>query len=377
MLSPVVTLSHKHLGMRATLLLGTVLMFVALFTSSYATEIWHLFLSQGVCFGWGMGFLYMPASPALPPWFSTWRSLAVGIATAGSGIGGLLYSLVTNAAISHFGVAWAYRILAFCSFVSNLLSSFLLREYHGRSQAPRTESRIRLRDFGRVEVLLVVFWGMVTELGYITLLYSLPSYAATVGLTPTQGSVANALLNLSLGLGRPLVGYFSDTLGRINMALAMTILCAVFCFAIWIPGQNFGSLVAFALLVGGVCGTFWTTVTPVLVEVVGLTMLARIFGVVCFAMVLPTTFAESLALQLVDAQRSSTQSFLSVQIFVGCCFLAGAAGLVLLRSWQIARMELEAAIPADTPMMSNNRLAGYGHSLSWLTPRALFTLRRV
>ena len=64
--------------------------------ASFATEIWQLFLSQGVCFGWGLGFLYITASPALGQWFSTKRSLAVGIASSGAGFGGLAYNLAAG-----------------------------------------------------------------------------------------------------------------------------------------------------------------------------------------------------------------------------------------------------------------------------------------
>jgi hypothetical protein len=54
--------AYRHLGMRATLFIGSVLQFLGLFLSSYTTQIWHLFLTQGACFGWGMGFLYITAS---------------------------------------------------------------------------------------------------------------------------------------------------------------------------------------------------------------------------------------------------------------------------------------------------------------------------
>jgi hypothetical protein len=50
-------------------------------------------------------------------------------------------------------------------------------------------------------------------------------YAISIGLTPQQGSVVGALLSLGLCVGRPAVGYFSDALGRINMATIMTGFC--------------------------------------------------------------------------------------------------------------------------------------------------------
>ncbi|KAI1846196.1 hypothetical protein JX266_007721 [Neoarthrinium moseri] len=380
MVSPIVTKCYHHYGLRTNLLIGTALEFVALFTTSYATQIWHLFLSQGVCFGWGMGFLYITASAALPPWFSTRRSLAVGLSTAGAGIGGVIYSLATNSAIQNVGIEWAYRILALCTLLANFASVLTLREVnYGVPHRTREDHSLRLRDFTRIEVILVVFWGTVTELGYITLLYSLPSYATSVGLTPTQGSIANALLNLGLGIGRPLVGYFSDRVGRINMAMSMTALCGVWCFALWIPAKGFALLSVFALLAGGICGTFWATVTPVLVEVVGVSKLARIFGVICICMVLPTTFAEPVAMQIVNTQKSTASIFLAAQIFVGCTFIAGALSLVFLRAWKIANLESEAASGTSDLSRSISRLTGteVRHNLSWLRPKTLLKLKRV
>jgi MFS family permease len=75
-----------------------------------------------------------------------------------------------------------------------------------------------IREFGHISVLLVIFWGWFTELGYIVLLYSLPDYARSIGLSAHQGAVVGAVLNLGLAFGRPVVGFLSDKLGRIDVA---------------------------------------------------------------------------------------------------------------------------------------------------------------
>ena len=77
-------------------------------------------------------------------------------------------------------------------------------------------------------------------LGYIVLLFSLPNYANSIGLTAHQGSIVGAILNLGQGLGRPPIGYFSDSLGRINMAGMMTFLSGLFALVIWINAKSFG-----------------------------------------------------------------------------------------------------------------------------------------
>lgn len=372
MMGPAAMAVQHRFGLRAALLAGTGLMFAALFASAYATQVWHLFLSQGVGFGWGMGFLYTPASSALPPWFTSRRSLAVGISTAGAGFGGLVYSLATNAAVQRWGLPWTYRILALCSLGANLLSACLLRDLaRERHAAQPPPPKFRMRNLGRIQVLLVVAWGITTELGYITLLYSLPHFATTIGLTAQQGSLANALLNVGLALGRPIIGYASDLFGRINTAMMMTAICALFCFALWIPANGFPLLATFSLLVGGLCGIFWSTITPILAECVGLGQLSSTFGFVCTLMVFPTTFAEPIAMTLVGA---SGNTYLTAQVFVGCVFVVGASSLWVLRAWKIVGIRTRAEQVSESTRTSWLQSPKVNH---WLWLSALFSLDRV
>ena len=53
LVSPLVASSNLRFGTRITLLIGTALVSLSLLGASFATDIWHLFLSQGLCFGYG------------------------------------------------------------------------------------------------------------------------------------------------------------------------------------------------------------------------------------------------------------------------------------------------------------------------------------
>ena len=57
------------------------------------------------------------------------------------------------------------------------------------------------------------------------------------------------------GLGRPFVGYFSDSFGRINMAGTCTFLAGLFSLVIWIFAKSYGVLIFFSIIVGTVAGT--------------------------------------------------------------------------------------------------------------------------
>lgn len=214
--APAVGFSNARFGTRVSLLIGTFLVSLSMLTSSLATKVWHLFLTQGVCFGFGLGFLYITASPVMPQWFSKKRSLAVGIASSGAGFGGLAYNLGAGAAMPDLGWKWNYRLLALTTGVLNLVCSILLKD-RNRIVKPKQQP-FNFHEFGHISVILLIFWGIFTELGYIVLLYSLPNYANTIGLSAQQGSIVGAVLNVGLGIGRPVIGFLSDHYGRIDIA---------------------------------------------------------------------------------------------------------------------------------------------------------------
>jgi MFS family permease len=319
----------------------------------------------------------------LPPWFSSHRSLAVGFATSGAGLGGLAYSLLAGRLIEVSGIAWTWRILSFTSLAANALCALLLRE-RPPSALSSTTARVsrysfNLRDFLRIQIFLILCWGFLTEFGYVALWYSLPSYATSVGLSPTQGSIVQALLSLGLGIGRPVVGYYSDRVGRINMALCMTLTCGILCLTVWILARSYAGLLVFAATAGVVSGTFWSTVNPILAEVVGIAEAGSTFGAICFALVLPTTFGEAITLQLVKGE--GIHQFLPSQIFVGFMFLAGAIFLWCLRSWKIFEIEQKAEVEQRS-VLNDMETAGTAamrgmRSSRWLTPKRLFMPRRV
>ncbi|KAK4125874.1 MFS general substrate transporter [Parathielavia appendiculata] len=383
LISPLTALLQKRIGTRLTMLLGAVVVFAGLFSASVASRIWHLFLSFAFCFGWGMGLIYIPAMNLLSPWFSSHRSLAVGFATSGAGLGGLAYSLIAGRLIEVSGIAWTWRILSFTSLAANAVCALLLRE-RPPSVSSSTAGRANRysfspRDFLRIQVFLILCWGFVTEFGYVALWYSLPSYATSIGLNPSQGALVQALLSLGLGFGRPVVGYYSDRVGRINMALCMTLLCGVLCLTVWIPARSYVGLLVFAATAGVVSGTFWSTVNPILAEVVGIAEAGSTYGAICFALVLPTTFGEAIALQL--AKGEGMHQFLPSQIFVGSMFLVGSVFLWCLRSWKIFEIERKAE-DEQRSVLTDMETAGTAamrevRSSRWLTPKRLFMPRRV
>ena len=286
-ITPLINTSTRKLGTRPTLSIGLTLFTASLIGASFATEVWHLYLSQGVCIGWGTGFLYVGSANIIPQWFSRRRSVANGICASGAGFGGLIYSLATSALLQRAGPPLTFRVLAACQFVANLVSIILISD-RNQTQRPN-QSAFNYRLLKRGEVWLVLGWGCMSELGYTVLLFSLPNYARSIGLDAKQGSVVAALLNLSTFFGRILLGHSSDVLGRINITTITTGFCGTICLAIWIFAKSFEVLCFFAVLAGMVCGAFWATVAPVAADVTGLSELPSTLSIVLVLMVIPAT----------------------------------------------------------------------------------------
>ncbi|KAI4210707.1 MAG: hypothetical protein LQ351_006483 [Letrouitia transgressa] len=285
--SPLITTVSRLWGIHVALAIGLVIMTVSLAGASFATELWHLFLSQGILCGWGIGFLYLGSAPIIPQWFSSKRSLAIGIVGSGAGIGGLIYNLATKSLLERVGIAWTFRVLALCEFVTNIICIAIIKD-RNRIVKPRLKA-FDLCLLKRLEIWLILGWGFLSEIGTVVLSYSLPNYARSVGLTAQHGSIVGALLCLGLAAGRPIVGYLSDLLGRINVAALATGFCGFICLVMWTCAKNFAVLCSFAILAGMVCGTFWSTVAAIVVEVTGLKELPSTLSLLMLCMTIPAT----------------------------------------------------------------------------------------
>ncbi|OAA32474.1 Major facilitator superfamily domain, general substrate transporter [Moelleriella libera RCEF 2490] len=343
LVSPIATTCVRRFGTKPTMLAGVVVEAASLICASFASRIWHLFLTQGVMFGIGMGFLFIPSVAVVPQWFTTKRSLANGLAACGSGLGGLLYSLAAGAMIRTLGLAWAFRILGILAFVVNTACTLVIKDRNkiiGSSQLAFDTTLLK-----RLEFLLLLGFGWFSMLGYVVLIFSLANYANRIGLGPSQAALVSAIFNLSQGVGRPLIGYFSDQTGRINMAGFTTFLVSVFILTIWINAKSYGLLLFFAVVCGTVAGTFWTTIGPVIAEVVGLRNVPSGLNLTWLIIALPCLFSEPIALQIIQG----TGSYLGAQLFTGLMYLAAAICLVAARGWKIGEVDQIAQILNESP----------------------------
>ncbi|KAI0204987.1 major facilitator superfamily domain-containing protein [Astrocystis sublimbata] len=322
-------------GTRMTIFLGVIFEVISFIGSSFATQLWHIILSQGVSFGLGLGLIFVVSAPVPAQWFKTRRSLANGFVASGSGFGGLVYSLATNAMIERIGLPWTFRTLAIICFVVNGIASFFIRDRNTAVRSVLVAFNWKL--FKRPSFIMFQLWMTLSLIGYVILVFSIVAYCQAVGLTPSQASLVGALFNLAQGLGRPAVGLSSDVVGRMNIAQLCTLWCGLLCLFVWTFGtRTLAGCIVFALLSGSVAGTIWATVTPICAEVVGLAMIPSALSMTWIVLILPATFAEVIGLSL---RTPGTYGYRDVQLFTGFMYIGAFIFGWVLRAWKVWELE--------------------------------------
>lgn len=112
---------------RAVFFAGVGLMAVGVFTTAQCVSYWQFFLAQGVCIGLADGCLFCPAIAVVSTYFSTRRSLAVGLAACGSATGGLIFPSMARQLLPAVGLSWTIRAMGFVQIVCLSAVFFCLR----------------------------------------------------------------------------------------------------------------------------------------------------------------------------------------------------------------------------------------------------------
>ncbi|RMZ80475.1 hypothetical protein DV737_g2996, partial [Chaetothyriales sp. CBS 132003] len=324
--------------------LGILLETLALLGASFSKQKYQIILSQGICFGWGMGLLFTGSVGIIPQWFSKKRSIANAIAAGGSGCGAMIYSLASQRAIDTVGLPWCFRILAICTLVVNLIACNVVRDRNQQTGARHVA--LDMAILKRPEFLLVQAWSWFSMFAYIIVVFSIPAYARAVGLSSSQGAILNAILNVGQMVGRPVIGLISDRYGRINVAMISSFGAALTVFCFWIPVEavpsRYGLLLFYSVVGGALAGNYWATMPPVVAEVVGLADMPAALSLTWLSISPPTTLAEPIALELRQENRKSWV-YLHAQIFTAFMFSGAALCLWVLRGWKIGELEVVSA----------------------------------
>jgi len=267
----------------------------------------------------------------LSQWFEKRRSVANGLSSAGSGVGGVIFTWGTAAMIRSIGLKWTLRTTGLITLAATVTATLFIRDRNRHIKPTQLAFDVTL--LRRYEVMLLLTWAFISMFGYITLLYSLSDYADSLGLSRGQATNLVGILNLGTAVGRPVIGIASDRFSRTNTAAVLTGVCGVICFALWLPAKTYAMMVVFAFICGAILGVFWMTIGPLCVEVAGLKNLPSLLSLSWCTVIVPTASSESIALLL--RRPEAKRPYLYPQIFAGLSYIV--ASLFMLELWRVLR----------------------------------------
>ncbi|GBE89506.1 major facilitator superfamily domain-containing protein [Sparassis latifolia] len=321
-------------GVHASILLGVILISVAFELASISTQYWQLLLSQGIMFGIGISFCWIPAISLPSQWFAKRRSLATGIASSGTGISAVVLSPVVQVIIDRASIPWALRFIGFLTFACGLAGVALVR------QRPVAKKFVQYKVFD-LSVLkvpgypLYLVFCFMQFFGYVTPLFFIPSYCTAIGLSATKASGVLSVTTACNSIGRIIAGQMADLVGPINVLIVFHIMTGLMCIFIWLFAKSLGVIMVFAILWGLWSGPYWPLSVPTAAKIVGMEKLGSAAAIQFLMNVIPPIFAVPIGSKII----SDTAASMGVSadsgdayryLIVWCALMPIASALVLV-----------------------------------------------
>ncbi|EER23877.1 Major Facilitator Superfamily protein [Coccidioides posadasii C735 delta SOWgp] len=217
--------------------------------------------TKGILGGFGIGMLYTPAISILGHYFQEKRDLAIGISSAGSPLGGIIFPIALNRFLQHtdIGFPWSVRIIGFIMLVLLSIACATLVPRISPRKGPHFLPAAFKKPVYSLQVVgySVIFWGIYTPF------FFLPAYATSHGVDVDWAFYIMPIYNSGSFMGRIVGSRLTLYLGRFNTLIGAIFISGVLEFC-WLATSNLGGLVTFAVLFGissgAIIGLFPTTV---------------------------------------------------------------------------------------------------------------------
>ncbi|KAI8817473.1 major facilitator superfamily domain-containing protein [Fimicolochytrium jonesii] len=320
---PIVGWVQRRWGFKAPLWIGTVVFAGSLELASLSTKLWHLYLTQSFLFGLGASLIFLGSVGAPPQWFHSRRALATGLAASGSGIGTLVLAPLAQHLIDTLEVFWCLRIMGLIALVGGVVGSLLCRLPDGMVVEEKSVDWSHVKKNTGFRWMLA--FAVTNLLGYIIPFYFIPSYALSLGLSPSTGAFLVALLSGTNAFGRILAGQLADKIGRINAQSLVIFVSGLSCLTLWSTAHTQTTLTIFVVVYGITGGGYWALTPAVVAEIVGITALGGALPIVFMTNSLPMIFSGPIASAILGAQGGSYTGLIA---FAGSALCVGALCLV-------------------------------------------------
>ncbi|EXK85565.1 hypothetical protein FOQG_10361 [Fusarium oxysporum f. sp. raphani 54005] len=350
-MAPFVVAWAKYYSPRVVVCAGGLLFGVASVLASFGKALWHFQLAQGLLLGIATGLSFMPSMTVAPTWFDKHRGLAMGIVSAGTGIGGLVWAPVITASITNIGFRNTLRLTG--SLATGLIcaSGFVLDWEPSMAEHLRTQNEkispamgllylpypdwktIRQRKF-LAQAASTIFQSAA----YYTPVFFTVAYAKSLGYSDKDGANITAVSNACNAIGKIAVGFVADRLGRLNSFFLTTLISAVAGLGLWVPSTLIGAsngglarnlFLSFTVLYGLFASAFISLFPAALVELFGVQELPRAAGIMYMLQGLSVLVGTPVAGLL--TQGCGPRDYVGMAALVGSLMFAAAVAVAWVR----------------------------------------------
>ncbi|KAI7925482.1 hypothetical protein M9X92_003256 [Pyricularia oryzae] len=315
-----------------------------------------ILLAQGLCTGLGLGLITTPTLTVVNSYFDSNRSVAVASATAGTGVGSIVFPAVVQLLIPQVGFAWAVRCSALVTLVFCSVGVVLLKPReqpqadHGADAATDEKSSLGLIDMGALRERAFLCLAASSFLFFIALYFGffyLTVIAQQVAHMSPTTCVTLLMINSAVGIPiRPLSGMIADrfprVLGPVKM-FAITVLLVGAAMLAWIAARSSADMYIFAVgfgIVNGASQSIWPgaliSITP------DPKRLGVRYGMLCVFVAVATLVGPPIAAMIVDAAaRGGGNGFMAAQAWAGALALVSGVLAFGARPSPLSKSEID------------------------------------
>lgn len=261
---PIAGLCIDKIDSRKIAILGSVLLSMGYFLSSFADTIFLLTITYGFMGGTGVGILYGIPIALASRWFPDNKGKAIGFTLLGFGISPLLTSPLIATLIDHYSISTMFRVLGVSLFVVlvglSTLMVFPKNQFNTENITIVNNTRYTQKQ------ILIRLWFLlfiVAFSGLLTIGISNPFAQDSLGINNFKAAVIVSILAIGNGIGRLGFGFLVDAFGlKITMFLALILL---FVASVMILVGNIHSYIGFIMPIFIVWLVFggWLSITPI------------------------------------------------------------------------------------------------------------------
>ncbi|KAL9089756.1 MAG: hypothetical protein Q9165_005550 [Trypethelium subeluteriae] len=220
---------------------------------SICKTYWQVLLAQGFCVGIGAGCLFVPCVSVLPTYFSSRIGLAVGLASSGSSLGGIIYPIVLYQLIDRIGFGWSVRVMGFIALATLLIPVTVMRM---RFKSPKPRKLIDLAAFADLPYMLFTVATLIGFIGLNVIIFYISFYPANRHFTDTRLAFYMVpIYNAGSYFGRTIPNALSDKLGPLNIITPCALISGVLMLCM-IAVRSSAAMIVLASFAGFFTGVF-------------------------------------------------------------------------------------------------------------------------